>query len=82
MEILTMLDKYWAIGAAFIGIIISYTNLKSQNVEQEKRIITLETKCDTFNAGQTAIDIKLATIQSDIKWIKKSLGKDDASERQ
>jgi len=73
MEFINLLEKYWTIIAAFIGIIISYTNLKAQNVEQEKRIIHLESKCESFGHAQTQIDIKLAEIQMDLRWIKQSL---------
>ena len=76
MDLLTLIEKYWTAIVAFTGIIISYTNLKSQNAEQEKRIVHLETKTDMSAENQILLKVQLTEIQNDIRWIKLSLKND------
>lgn len=73
MDFLDTINKYWVMGVTFISIVISYTMLKAQNTDQEKRLTTLEARCTEYSHSQTQIDIKLAEIQMDLKWIKQSL---------
>ena len=73
MEIISSIQKYWTVIVAFAGILISYANLKSQNIEQEKRILHLEAKSELAEGVQHQIQVSLAEIQLDLKWIKQSL---------
>lgn len=56
-----------------IGLIVSYVNLKAQNAEQEKRISAIEVELKIVNSTHAKIEIALAEIQLDLKWIKQSL---------
>lgn len=76
MEILNLLSKYWTLIIALIGITVSYTKLKTQNDEQEKAIVHLQSKVESLCNSQSVIDVKLAEILLDLKWIKQSLKND------
>lgn len=76
MELIAFIEKYWTIVVAFAGIVVSYTTLKIQNNDQEKRICHLETKQELNEGVVLAIKVALAEIQLDLKWIKQSLNKD------
>lgn len=56
-----------------IVIVISYTKLRAQNEEQEKRIIHLESKTDAYSDSLNLVKNQLSEIMTDIKWIKLSL---------
>ena len=69
MELLTIMEKYWSIIVAFIAIVISYANLKAQNLEQEKRLLILEGKVEHMNPIFTQILERLASIEATLKIV-------------
>lgn len=73
MELIDFLAKYWHIILTLVGLVLSYANLKAQNIEQEKRIGALEVELKIVNGTHAKIEIALAEIQLDLKWIKQSL---------
>ncbi|HRY62948.1 MAG TPA: hypothetical protein P5056_04240 [Candidatus Paceibacterota bacterium] len=75
MEIIEAITEYWGIILTFAGIIGSFSVLKYQNSEQEKRIECLEDENKDIKTMQQSIDTRLAQIQTDLEWIKRSIGK-------
>jgi Tfp pilus assembly protein PilN len=75
MELVTIIEKYWTVIVTFIGVVVSYTTLRNQNTEQEKRICHLEAKMESVDTIQAEIKVALAEIQLDLKWIKQSLNR-------
>lgn len=69
------LSNYWQILITISGVIISFTTLKTQNAEQERRIKDLEDELKIIKSDNKNIDVKLAEIQKDIQWIKQALSK-------
>lgn len=67
--------QYVPLIIAIVGGIMSFSTLKSQNTEQERRITEIEYELKTVKADNKNIDVKLAEIQKDIQWIKQALSK-------
>ena len=64
MDLLEFLSTYWQIVVALAGIIYSYANLRLQNTEQERRIMTLEQDAKDLNPVIIDIRTKLASIEA------------------
>lgn len=75
MEVLEFVRQYWAIIIGIIAFIATFANLKTQNIEQERRIILLEKDNCSIKENNTIIQTALAKIQVDIQWIKEALSK-------
>lgn len=67
MELLDLLTEYWAIIMGAIAIIISYADIKSQNISQENRIRKLEEKNEELNPILLEIRTKLASIEATLQ---------------
>lgn len=69
MEFLNTLKEYLPLIIAFTGIVFSYASLKSQNLDQEKRILSLEGKVEHMNPIFTQILERLASIEATLKIV-------------
>lgn len=57
------------------GAVMSFAAIKTQNIEQDRRIEALEDEVKVMKDNNKNIDVKLAEIQKDIQWIKQALSK-------
>ena len=71
MELIEDITKYWTLIIALISVVISWTNLKAQNTEQQKEIDELKTKVESMNPVFTEIKEKLASIEATLKFLTK-----------
>lgn len=71
MDLLDIAQDYWIVVSAFVGIIISWSNLKMQNNEQEKRICKLEQDAKDLNPVLLEIRTKLASIEATLSLLVK-----------
>ena len=71
MEIISLINEYWVVITAFIGIITSFVLLKFQNNEQERRIKYLEEKIEELNPIWVEIKERLAGIEATLKMLTK-----------
>jgi hypothetical protein len=69
MDFIEYLRDYWTILAAFAGIVYSYTTLKVQNIDQEKRITLLEKEARELNPVLIEIRTKLASIEATLHML-------------
>lgn len=75
MDILNFITQYWFPLLALVGVIISFATLKSKNDEQECRIKALEDENKNVKTLQQSIEATLASIKTDLEWIKRTLDK-------
>lgn len=70
-NIMETITQYWSIIVCIVGVIITFANLKSQNGEQERRIVELEHKVEGMNPLLTEIKERLASIETTLKILTK-----------
>jgi len=71
MELIDILNEYWSIILTIIGVVISFTTLKMQNSDQERRIECLENKLEELNPIWVEIKERLASIEATLKFLTK-----------
>lgn len=69
--LIKFLSDYWSIIISIIAVVISYTTLKYQNIEQERRINCLEVELKNINPVLVDIRTKLASIETTLKILTK-----------
>lgn len=69
-NVLYFIREYWVLIAVIIGLITTWTNLKSNQVQANDRISVLETKDIDFDKNQNLISVQLSQIQTDLVWLK------------
>ena len=69
MDVLEFISQYWAVILGVIAFIMSYTDLKSQNSSQEKRIEKLEKDSEALNPVLIEIRTKLASIEATLQML-------------
>jgi len=72
MELIDILNEYWAIILTIISIVISFTTLKIQNQDQERRIKCVEDKIEELNPIWLEIKERLASIEATLKFLTKN----------
>jgi hypothetical protein len=72
MELIDILNEYWAIILTIISIVISFTTLKIQNQDQERRIKCVEDKIEELNPIWVEIKERLASIEATLKFLTKN----------
>ena len=73
MEILDAISQYWQVIVGVVMVIIAFANVKSQNAEQERRIVCLERENATLAPTIMEIRTKLASIETTLIWLTKNL---------
>ena len=71
MEFIDALTEYWYVIISIIGVIVSYVELKAQNLRQEIRIQKLEDKNEELNPILLEIRTKLASIEATLQFLIK-----------
>ena len=72
MELIDILNEYWAVILTIISIVISFTTLKIQNQDQERRIKCVEDKMEELNPIWVEIKERLASIEATLKFLTKN----------
>ena len=71
MQNFETINDYWAVIVGFITLVMGYTTLKLQNIEQEKRLTNVEKKVEQMNPIFTDIRERLIAIETTLKLIAK-----------
>jgi hypothetical protein len=72
MELIDILNEYWTVILTIISIVISFTTLKIQNQDQERRIKCVEDKMEELNPIWVEIKERLASIEATLKFLTKN----------
>jgi hypothetical protein len=71
MDLIDFIQTNWTVITALVAMIISYTQLKMQNIDQERRIRTLEANERELNPVFLEIKTKLAGIEATLAMLVK-----------
>jgi hypothetical protein len=80
MELSDFITKYWQIGVAVIGVVITFVTLKNQNTFQAGQIKDLQdavkvinTEVSSMNPVWSDIQARLASIETTLQFLTKGM---------
>ena len=73
MQILDVFISNFPLIIVLAGLIVSYTTLKTQNMNQERRLSSLESKVEGLNPIFLQIQKDLVGIQTTLKFVEQKI---------